>query len=189
MTDLGTLGGTFSMSFGINEAGQVAGDSTTARDAEKHGFIWSNGVMQDLGTLGGGCSTVWDLNNVGQVVGVSSNALGRERAFVWQNRVMYDLNAFLPANSGWELTSALFINDAAQIVGQGLHQGQAGWYRLEFIQTPNQPPVANAGADQSVEYTGATTQVILDGSASFDPEAAHLLLHGPAMLSSVTQPF
>jgi probable HAF family extracellular repeat protein len=174
MADLGTLGGTFSMSFGINDAGQVAGDSTTAGDAENHGFIWSNGAMQDLGTLGGGYSTVWDLNNFGQVVGVSSNALGQERAFVWQNGVMHDLNGFLPANSGWQLTSAIFINDAAQIVGQGLFQGQSGWYRLEFVQTPNQPPVAQAGPDQTVECAGATTPVTLDGSTSSDPEGGAL---------------
>ncbi len=35
---------------------------------------------------------------------------------------------------------------------------------------PNQPPVANAGADQSVEATGPSTAVALNGASSADPD-------------------
>lgn len=35
---------------------------------------------------------------------------------------------------------------------------------------PNQPPRANAGLDRRVEYATSTTPVLLDGSASTDPE-------------------
>ena len=57
MTDLGTLGGTYSTASRINNAGQIIGRSTTADDAQLNGFIYSGGVMSDLGTLGGVSST------------------------------------------------------------------------------------------------------------------------------------
>ncbi len=55
VTDLGTLGGSFSFSkaVAINEAGQVIGDAHTADYGSFHAFVWEGGVMTDLGTLGG----------------------------------------------------------------------------------------------------------------------------------------
>ena len=54
LTDLGTLGGTYSQAVAINEAGQVIGNSSyLADDADlQHAFVWQGGVMTDLGTLG-----------------------------------------------------------------------------------------------------------------------------------------
>jgi len=53
VTDLGTLGGTFSEGDGINNRGSVEGKSTLPGDTILHAFLWRNGVMTDLGTLGG----------------------------------------------------------------------------------------------------------------------------------------
>lgn len=41
LTDLSTLGGTTSVPTGVTENGQVIGQSTTAGDAEDHGFAWT----------------------------------------------------------------------------------------------------------------------------------------------------
>ena len=38
----------------------------------------------------------------------------------------------------------------------------------------NQPPVANSGADQTIEWDAGGTQVTLDGSSSFDPNGDDL---------------
>jgi probable HAF family extracellular repeat protein len=58
VTDLGTLGGTFSGTNGINNRGWVFGFANLSGDQEEHAFVWRNGVMTDLGTLGGPNSAV-----------------------------------------------------------------------------------------------------------------------------------
>ena len=51
--DLGTLGGSLSIAFGLNDRGQVEGFSTRLGDGSVHAFVWRDGIMTDLGTLGG----------------------------------------------------------------------------------------------------------------------------------------
>ena len=54
--------------------------------------------------------------------------------------------------------------------GDGTARIDIGAFELQAPLVCNQPPVANAGADQTVECTGSTTAVFLDGSASSDPD-------------------
>jgi probable HAF family extracellular repeat protein len=53
VTDLGTLGGSFSTALGNNNKGLVTGLSSLPGDQNAHAFLWRKGVMTDLGTLGG----------------------------------------------------------------------------------------------------------------------------------------
>ena len=170
LLDLGTLGGTVSRGLDINNAGQVIGNSTIQGDLDFHGFIHSNGSLQDIGTLGGTGSTARDINNHGQVVGTSLDNNSSQRAFLWENGVLTDLNTLLPANSGWQLTDARLINDNGQIVGEGLYQGESASFLLSLGSDENEPPVANAGPDQSFACRVSQEQVTLDGSGSSDPD-------------------
>jgi probable HAF family extracellular repeat protein len=77
VTDLGTLGGTYSYGYGINNAGQVAGGSATASQVgglAQTAFLWSRGQMQNLGTLGGQNSAAGGVNARGEA------AIGSETA-------------------------------------------------------------------------------------------------------------
>jgi len=48
ITDLGTLGGTQSFAYAINDLGQVVGESWISGDMSSHAFLYSNGKMTDL---------------------------------------------------------------------------------------------------------------------------------------------
>jgi probable HAF family extracellular repeat protein len=115
MTDLGTLGGLRSFAFGINDAGQVVGESDlTDHYGPVHAFLWESGTMTDLGTLGGGVSAANGINNPGDVVGESLLAnSGLGHAFLYHDGVMADLGA-PPGNTS---TTAYAINSASQVVG------------------------------------------------------------------------
>ena len=133
MTDLGTLGGSFSIAFAINDEGQVVGESSTSGDnSTTHAFLYEGNGMHDLGTLGGSFSRALGINNAGQIVGVSPNYPGgRIRAFLYSDGVMTDLNSLSAVKvAGWFLDTANAINSAGQIIGSGVRGGQTHAYLL-----------------------------------------------------------
>ncbi len=132
VTDLGTLGGIFSIAKGINDHGSIVGSSTLA-SGDEHAFLFRDGTMTDLGTLGGTYSLANQINNHGQAVGLSRIASGELHAFLWEDGVMTDLNNLIPAGSGWILVEATAINKAGQIAGVGTIGGQTH----AFLLTPN----------------------------------------------------
>ncbi|WP_308911798.1 PEPxxWA-CTERM sorting domain-containing protein [Pseudokordiimonas caeni] len=111
-----------SYAYGINDAGQVVGYSSSA--SGQRAFLWEDGVMTDLGVLLGeaGYSRANGINNSGQIVGVSGSASG-QRAFLWEDGVMTDLGD-LPG--GWDRSEAFAINDAGQIVGSSYTGADTG---------------------------------------------------------------
>lgn len=115
----------------LNDAGQVAGTSYLYGQTwpeQERAFIWQNGTVTTLGSFGTtsngmGYSSASDINDAGQVVGLYSLfENGQEvgnRAFVWADGTMQDLNDLVDVSSlaGFTLVEALDINDAGQDPG------------------------------------------------------------------------
>jgi probable HAF family extracellular repeat protein len=126
ITDLGSLpsGNGESAPYGINDSGQVVGESFIDFP-NGHAFLWdaTNG-MQD-GTLPGDrVSVALGINNSGQVVGYSYNGFLARHAFLWDaTNGMQDLGT-LPGGTG---SSAKGINNAGQVVGDSDTAGTQGY--------------------------------------------------------------
>jgi probable HAF family extracellular repeat protein len=132
VTDVGTLGGTFSENVGINNRGSTSGFSTLPGDIAVHGFLWREGQMTDLGTLGGPNSVAPEQappSEREEVVGASDIAvldpnpqtfcpiffLGDGyvcRAFVWRAGTMTELPTL-----GGNNAASVAINNRGQIIG------------------------------------------------------------------------
>jgi probable HAF family extracellular repeat protein len=123
MIDLGTLGGSKSEAFAINDRGQVVGRAwLTDTPQVRHGFLWENGTMIDLGTIDP-CprGTAKGVNSRGQIVGGlvcrdSSGDLTVGTAFyVEKGKPMVDLNTLVDPPSDLYMDDAVFINERGEI--------------------------------------------------------------------------
>ncbi|MFA7467614.1 MAG: S-layer homology domain-containing protein, partial [Desulfotomaculaceae bacterium] len=86
MTDLGTLGGSDSAAYGINDAGCIVGKSDTTETIE-HAFVYkTTGEMVDLNylidpNLGWRLTGAYDINNLGQII-AEGFVDGKKRVFL-----------------------------------------------------------------------------------------------------------
>ena len=118
----------------INDSGDIVGSFETDPEdwTPSHACLWHNGKAEDLGTLPDYkfCSAT-AINNNGEIVGTAQEG-ENQRALLWQQKRLIDLNDLLPADAGWTLERATAINSKGQIVGAGLHNG----HRRAFLLTP-----------------------------------------------------
>ena len=130
ITDLGTLGGTYSYAYGINNAGQVAGGSATPTQSGgvfQTAFLWDGGHMINLGTLGGPSSEADAPNARGEVPVLSETSTPDPNGedfcgfgthlqclgAIWKNGVL----TALPTLPGGHNAQAYGINNRGQLVG------------------------------------------------------------------------
>jgi probable HAF family extracellular repeat protein len=76
VVDLGTLGGSTSEAYGLNDDGVVVGRAAVAGDIASHAFVYRDGLMDDLGVLAGGTnSAAYGVNSRGQIAGTSDELI------------------------------------------------------------------------------------------------------------------
>lgn len=133
VTELPGLRGSLDTVLRINNCDQGVGSVQTP-EGDYHAALWQQGRLIDLGTLGGPTALAAGINDRGQVVGQAelpvtlhpgSNFIETdERAFLWENGTMRDLNSLTRLPPGWRLVGADAINNRGQIVGQGRLGGE-----------------------------------------------------------------
>jgi probable HAF family extracellular repeat protein len=173
MRDLGTFGGDNSEANEINDAGEIIGWAWTV-DSVQHAFFWKNGQMTDIGTLDGDCSSnAFGINNRGQVVGLSVTCDGSsDRAFLWEEGQIIDLNVFVPPGTDLTLADVERINERGEILGIGnLSNGDARAFLLI--------PVGN---DDPAGIT-ASSKKAMKSSAESVPTSASAIAAARAKLS------
>ena len=131
MRDLGTLGANDAGAFTINNAGQIAGVSSTNSTPNPvtgiptvDPFFGENGTMVDIGSFGGAYGQPTFLNNRGQVIGGSSVPANARTClfedypnchpFLWEKGNLLDLAT---TTVGGVPLTADGINEAGEIVG------------------------------------------------------------------------
>jgi probable HAF family extracellular repeat protein len=152
--DLGTLGGQTSMAFGMNNRGEVVGQSQAA-DGSTHAFVYRDGEMIELGGGPDTWANALAVNNKGTIVGgldtlkpatpgEVGRALDQRFGVLFQDGQMLKLNDLLPAGSGWFVESAVRINDAGQILAYASKDGQESQVLLTPL-PPDATPVPEPG--------------------------------------------
>lgn len=135
----------FANTYGINDLGQAVGESQSGPDIPNRPVMWSADAAHTPVSLpliaGDNWGSAAAINNAGQIVGMSGFAtlttnlgyvFAAQHFVLWQNGTVADLQSLIDPLSGWTITSVTSINNAGQILGTGVHNGQSAL----FVMTP-----------------------------------------------------
>ena len=141
MVDLGVLpGDQGSYAHGMNDFGQVAGESLTPVGLPR-AVVWNNDAAHTLSELpplaGDNYAIAGPINNAGHVLGVSfyeppgmtafNAGIPAYRVVLWRDGGVFELQTLVdPATgAGWTNISPNAINNLGQMAGSGVFNGQA----------------------------------------------------------------
>jgi probable HAF family extracellular repeat protein len=167
VTDLGALGGTNGMAYGINNHEQIVGAAQTAM-GNYHAFMFDGGRMLDLGTMGGSNSWAYAINDNGWMVGGAEMPMTNMHAFLCTNALinpaMMDLGTLGGSNS-----AAWMVNMHGEMVGwtSMTNGGERAFFMTNFM----------PGAMMDLGTAGGTS------SAAYCINSNHMVV-GYAMMSS-----
>ena len=187
--DMRTLGGDYSVGYGVNTSGQVAGLSYIMPDTGNHaplydhaflsgpssvipGQVGTPGKLKDLGTLGGLQSEAFGVNDSGQVTGFGEVASRAQHAFLSDANggMLHDLGTL-----GGSSSVGRGINAAGEVIGEST---KANGATHAFIFGTNGGPLRDlgtlGGTTSFASGVNATGQVV--GGATTAGGATHAFL-------------
>jgi probable HAF family extracellular repeat protein len=170
-TDLGNIGGgAWNTPVSLNNHGQIAGFANTSGDQNAApsptAFLWTKATgMQALPLLSGDTNSIaFDINEKGQVVGQSAGPndgpIG-ERAFLYENGTMMDLNVLIQPNTSLYLINAQGINDSGEVAGTAIDTSTGAV--VAFLAVPAYGGASEAGSSKT-KGADSSRQVILPDS-------------------------
>ena len=172
--ELGALSeGDYSSAFAINDTGQVAGVSNTAKALVP--FLWTpaSGFRPLPLLYGDKCGQAVGINKYGHVVGYSSGRNGA-KAFVWSGTQGTRVLAGLP---GGDHSRACDVNDLDQVVGTS--DSTAGERAVLWSNTGNVLDLGTLPGDWASEATGINNMGEVIG-CSKGPRGMHAFIWTPA---------
>jgi probable HAF family extracellular repeat protein len=152
VTDLPSVYGSYSNQLrGINDLGEIAGQSVVNAQYDKHACLWDATGAHDLGALPGTTGGYANaLNNQRLVVGSSTIQNAENRAFSWQNGHMTEL----PTAAGYDGSNAYSVNNSGFIVGASHRYEGTGGNKQEY----EVGCVWKDGVLTQLEYAGFSTR-------------------------------
>jgi len=176
------FGGRNGVANAINDHGLVAGGADTAffgtspRKAFLYDIHTGQAVLQGV-LPGDNFAEATDVNNAGMSVGYSFHTnfgFSAARATIFYDGIYTNLNALIPADSGWTVRVANGVNDFGQISGWGIISGAT--HALLLNPTTNTDPVLsqwdrwssedNTSADLAWQVIGTGQVFTVEVSAS-----------------------
>ncbi|HVP39963.1 MAG TPA: hypothetical protein VMS93_12345 [Candidatus Saccharimonadales bacterium] len=111
--DLGTLGGSSSKAYALNDSEVVVGMSLSSGSVQQLRAVrWVHGAIADLGTLGGSQAEAYAVDPVGVAVGYATNGDGVAHAFRRDGSGMEDLGTL-----GGSVSYAYGVTASGMVVG------------------------------------------------------------------------
>lgn len=116
-------GGGSSAAHAVNRKGVIAGFAEI-REGRIHAMQFGPDRATDLDTMNNAHSSAIGINDAGDVVGSFFNGAGDDdRAFLWRDGEMFDLNDLAEEADDWILVEASGINQRGEIAGYGVKDG------------------------------------------------------------------
>lgn len=118
MRDIGTLGGTCTVAYDLNNRGQVVGQSSQAGDPSNVAFVWDRAAgMKQLPTAANLYGSAGAINDEGKIVGEGDGPDGQPSALLWERKAGKWQATYLGSLHSGDCAFGSSINSSGQVVG------------------------------------------------------------------------